>query len=692
MKRRSAFVILSVYLILMLCACGRTDADDSGQTFLSGDEAQVSVADSSEEAKAFESVTDESDENYTYEGIEVWSESHGGNGLWSLMTSESYHNPALYNRDEIVHSETGRQLAEAIIFSESYQGINDPALPETLSAMGLDFAVNTTDGTQWLLFAPKEPKDSEVPVVQVFTPTSLYGMSMYYKMIEMAGKGEFILVLLGIEDGNKVSLVPEIVDQLAVNYPIDTGRVYSVGHSHYGAFSQQLAERYPEKIAGIAQLSGYFGCMNGASESWHNMDMPVFGAIGSAEMNSPVPLNTDAPAIEAIPERYQRIFPMSRDDRIKSWQDRLYELNCGEISKDKIEAASDGSDVERVLGFPVTEDQVIRAYGLNYYVGDLTNIDGNHHARFAVIQNFPHSISPYELELTWDFLKRFARDTETGECVELYSYDGIGTCMESKKETEEYQAEFSWHTESLDVVKRDQTATIQGELFLPDREGKIPLIIFSHEFLQTHTSGTPYGEYFAARGIAVYTFDFINGAGNGRSDFTKVSGMTEAEDLEDVFVASKEWDFVDTEKIVLIGASFGCFPTAVCGINHQDEVAGMILLYPGLRFLEDIEAFDDVNDVPETWDFHGITLGRNYVTDLWGYDIYEEMAKYSGKVLVLNGDNDQAISVEFARNVADSFPDAEFKVIANGSHGFTGTALDDALECISDYLSQVIRP
>ncbi|MBQ6502535.1 MAG: alpha/beta hydrolase [Flexilinea sp.] len=279
-----------------------------------------------------------------------------------------------------------------------------------------------------------------------------------------------------------------------------------------------------------------------------------------------------------------------------------------------------------------------------------------------------------------------AESGEDGIYAETTTIGMEGTQVESGH----LQASYSWLTECLDVLKRDGETGIWGEVYLPDKDGPVPLIIFSHEFLQSHASGAEYGKYFAARGIAVYTFDFINGAGNGRSDFTKVSGMTEAEDLEDVLVASKEWDFVDTEKIVLIGASFGCFPTAVCGINHQAEIAGMILLYPGLRFLEDIERFDDIDDVPETWDFHGITLGRNYVTDLWGYDIYEEMAKYSGKVLVLNGDNDQAISVEFARNVADSFPDADFKVIANGSYGFTGTALEDALECISEYLSHVI--
>ena len=188
----------------------------------------------------------------------------------------------------------------------------------------------------------------------------------------------------------------------------------------------------------------------------------------------------------------------------------------------------------------------------------------------------------------------------------------------------------------------------------------------------------------------MYTFDFTNGASNGRSDFTKVSGLTETEDLEDVLSDARTWSFVDSDQIILMGASFGCWATTVCGIDHQDQIAGMVLLYPGLRFLEDIASFDSPEAVPEVWDFHGMMLGRSYVTDIWGYDIYAEMGKYKGKVLVLNGDNDPAISVPFAQHVANSFPDATFTVIPHGGHGFTGDALALALDRISVYLEEVL--
>ena len=281
-----------------------------------------------------------------------------------------------------------------------------------------------------------------------------------------------------------------------------------------------------------------------------------------------------------------------------------------------------------------------------------------------------------------------AESGEDGIYAETTMIGMEGTHVESGH----LQASYSWHTERLDVLKRDGETGIWGEVYLPDKDGPVPLIIFSHEFLQSHASGAEYGKYFAARGIAVYTFDFTNGASNGRSDFTKVSGLTETEDLEDILSAARTWGFVNPDQIILMGASFGCWATAVCGIDHQDDIVGMVLLYPGLRFLTDIASFNSPEEVPEVWDFHGMQLGRNYVTDIWGYDIYAEMGKYKGSVLVLNGDNDPAISVSFAQHVADSFPDAAFTVIPKGRHGFTGEPLATALERITIYLEEILTP
>jgi len=47
---------------------------------------------------------------------------------------------------------------------------------------------------------------------------------------------------------------------------------------------------------------------------------------------------------------------------------------------------------------------------------------------------------------------------------------------------------------------------IYGVAYIPDGAAQVPLIIFSHELGNSHTTGIPYAERLAVQGYAVYTF------------------------------------------------------------------------------------------------------------------------------------------------------------------------------------------
>ena len=90
--------------------------------------------------------------------------------------------------------------------------------------------------------------------------------------------------------------------------------------------------------------------------------------------------------------------------------------------------------------------------------------------------------------------------------------------------------------------------SIYGIAYVPETEGKLPLVIFSHELGNDHTSGERYAEKLAEAGYAAYVFDFCGGTvGGNRSDGSNrgMSILTEASDLEAVLEAAQSWDFVD---------------------------------------------------------------------------------------------------------------------------------------------------
>ena len=98
---------------------------------------------------------------------------------------------------------------------------------------------------------------------------------------------------------------------------------------------------------------------------------------------------------------------------------------------------------------------------------------------------------------------------------------------------------------------------IRGKLYLPDKEKKQPIVIFSHGLSLDYTLMIPYAEKLYEKDIASFAFDFRGGGYDCHSD-GKISDMTihtEMEDLNFVIDSLKKEDFVDEEKVYLAGHS-----------------------------------------------------------------------------------------------------------------------------------------
>ena len=238
---------------------------------------------------------------------------------------------------------------------------------------------------------------------------------------------------------------------------------------------------------------------------------------------------------------------------------------------------------------------------------------------------------------------------------------------------------------------------IFGIAYVPDAGAeKLPLVIFSHELGNSHTSGIPYAERLAAAGYAVYTFDFCGGTvGSGnRSDGTNLdmTVLTEVADLEAVLASAKTWDFVDPERIALLGGSQGGLVSALTGCRNQNEIAGLILMYPALCVPGDVRAeFPSVDDIPDTYGMFGgwIHVSKQYALDAWDIDPYAEMADYAGHVLLMHGDRDYTVDISYSERAAEVLPDCEYVVIPGGGHEFYGQPFEEAVNHILDYLTNI---
>ena len=72
---------------------------------------------------------------------------------------------------------------------------------------------------------------------------------------------------------------------------------------------------------------------------------------------------------------------------------------------------------------------------------------------------------------------------------------------------------YTYTTQEIWVKNNDMN--IYGVAYVPDTNRKMPLIIFSHELGNDHTSGERYAERLAEAGYAAYVFDFCGGTVGG---------------------------------------------------------------------------------------------------------------------------------------------------------------------------------
>lgn len=135
----------------------------------------------------------------------------------------------------------------------------------------------------------------------------------------------------------------------------------------------------------------------------------------------------------------------------------------------------------------------------------------------------------------------------------------------------------------------------------------------------------------------------------------------------------------------------GGLVTTVVGSTHQDEIAGMILMYPALSAKADsnMEHYATEDDVPDDVSLFGgwIHVGKNYITDLWKVDFDQLLSSYRGHMLLLHGDKDGTVPLSWSEDAKEIIPDCEFHVIKDGGHEFFGQPFEDALSYILPYLN-----
>ena len=232
---------------------------------------------------------------------------------------------------------------------------------------------------------------------------------------------------------------------------------------------------------------------------------------------------------------------------------------------------------------------------------------------------------------------------------------------------------------------------IYGKMYLPGEEkDSYPAVILSHGFNSSSVLNEGYAESFAKEGYAAYIFDFCGGSPSTKSDgeTTQMSVLTEYQNLSDVMDQIKALDCVDASQLFLFGLSQGGFVSAYTAAQRPDDVKGLILFYPAFVLQETyFEQYDSVEAIPdEDFESMGVPLGAVYAKDARSFDIYEEIGKYKGDVLICHGDKDTLVNLSYSERAVEAYDNAELKVIKYGEHGFQGKLAREAAGLTVEFL------
>lgn len=228
--------------------------------------------------------------------------------------------------------------------------------------------------------------------------------------------------------------------------------------------------------------------------------------------------------------------------------------------------------------------------------------------------------------------------------------------------------------------------------FMP-AEKKCPLLILEHGFTghmeERHILGI--ADHVRTLGFAVLRVELY---GHGKSDgtFRDHSILKWIDQMLTVVDYAVSLPFAT--NLYLAGHSQGGLTTMLVGAMEQDRLkailplAPAIVIHPAAQEGEMLGMKFDPETIPEDIPmFGGRTLGGNYVRVAQMLPVAQSIRRFRKPVLIVHGDADEAVPVQFAIDAAKQYENCTLKIIHGDTHCYDHH-LDQVCETIVEFLME----
>ncbi|MBR5339770.1 MAG: alpha/beta fold hydrolase [Lachnospiraceae bacterium] len=227
-----------------------------------------------------------------------------------------------------------------------------------------------------------------------------------------------------------------------------------------------------------------------------------------------------------------------------------------------------------------------------------------------------------------------------------------------------------------------------------DEERKTPLMILLHGL-----TGNMEERHIAAlkdtclsHGFAVLRTD-LYGHGKSGGEFHDHNLFNWLSNIMCITDAAKT--FKGTDGLYLMGHSQGGYAAILAAGMRPDAYRAVIPLSPAISLEKgaktghavgvcfDPDAVPDELPRPVT-----SPLSGNYIRALQMLDVEAAARRYRGPVLIVHGEADQTVPVQYAYDIAEQFPNCRLEIIPDDLHCYD-RHLDQVLETVGDFLDEM---
>ena len=176
---------------------------------------------------------------------------------------------------------------------------------------------------------------------------------------------------------------------------------------------------------------------------------------------------------------------------------------------------------------------------------------------------------------------------------------------------------------------------------------------------------------------STFRFD-LTGSGESDGEFQDVTLTSELQDGEAILDFVRSQDYIDENRVGLMGMSFGGMLVGMLGGMRKDDVKAIYLTSPATCAIEDIKKGHvqgcPINDEAKARgyvDLHANKVGIGYVEDCVKYDPYEVASKFDKNALIMHIEGDRMVPIACAERYVDIYKERATLVPVKGdSHSY----------------------